>query len=636
MEKERYADYRSVISDSWNRCITFGLDHDHQPANPAPADSVLAELETEFQELRSATEAEVAPYYRNVLSNSRCLILLASKDATVLSRWGDERITDTHLKPWFQVGANWQEQTCGTNAIGTAIATASAVQIQRNEHFLKLHRSIIGSAAPIFDATRQLAGVLSVFSDAYLPQAHTLGMVRLLSQSVENRLIAKQHGAEHIQITLSTTADNFDSPWSGILVTNDEGQVVASNQRADQLLGTLTLGTSLDELFTTHRNHILGHPEHQPLQLLTHNKVRLSARIKRPTQIQGSPAKALPNVRANPAPKPEPITLDRLEFGDPAVRRCAEQGMKVLDRDVPLLITGETGVGKEVLVKALHRASERSEQPLVAVNCAAIPPELVESELFGYEAGAFTGARAQGAQGLIRKAHKGVLFLDEIGEMPLAAQSRLLRVLQERVVTPVGGTSSVPVDLLLVTATNRPLSERIETGHFRADLYYRINGLCVRLPPLRERADKRALIQSLYHQYREPGQPEALSPKVLATLENHPWPGNIRQLVNVLRVAVALADGNDIQLWHLPEDFLAQYDGARETPLSQPVPTAPEVMVVASRQGDAKPPLVAESGVPSQILQVYQRCNGNVSQTAKTLAISRNTLYKRLRELGVR
>ena len=628
MPKDRYADYRSVISDSWNRCIAFGLDHDHQPATPAPADGVLAELETRFQELRTATEAEVAPYYRNVLSNSRCLILLASMDATVLQRWGDERITDTHLKPWFQVGANWQEQTCGTNAIGTAIATASAVQIQRNEHFLKVHRSIIGSAAPIFDATRQLAGVLSVFSDAYLPQAHTLGMVRLLSQSVENRLIAKQHGEEYIQITLNTTADNFDSPWSGILVTNDEGQVVASNQRADQLLGTVTLGISLDDLFTTHRNHILSHPEHQPLQLLTHNKVRLSARIKHPTRI-------LDSAPADPAPSPDLITLDRLEFGEPSVRRCAEQSMKVLDRDVPLLITGETGVGKEVLVKALHRASRRREQPLVAVNCAAIPPELVESELFGYEAGAFTGARAQGAQGLIRKAHKGILFLDEIGEMPLAAQSRLLRVLQERVVTPVGGTSSVPVDLLLVTATNRPLSERIETGHFRADLYYRINGLCVRLPPLRERADKRALIQSLYLRNREPGQPEDLSPKVLATLENHPWPGNIRQLVNVLRVAVALADGNDIQLWHLPEDFLAQYDATRDNTPSQPAPTAPEPIEVY-RPGITQPDAVAEAGEPSQILQVYQRCNGNVSQTAKALAISRNTLYKRLRELGVR
>ncbi|MEC7816183.1 MAG: sigma-54-dependent Fis family transcriptional regulator, partial [Pseudomonadota bacterium] len=540
MKQDRYADYRSVIADSWNRCIDYGLHQDHQPAPPSPPEPVAADLRARHQELLTATDAEVVPYYRNVLSNSRCLILLASNDATVIQRWGDERITDTHLKPWFEVGANWQEQTCGTNAIGTAIATASAIQIQRNEHFLKVHRSIIGSAAPIFDATRQLAGVLSVFSDAYLPQAHTLGMVRLLSQSVENRLIARHYEAEHIQITLNTTADNFDSPWSGILVASDEGEVIASNQRADQLLGMVTIGTNLDDLFTTHRNHILGHPEHQPLQLLTHNRVRLSARIKRPAMPQEATPKPEPQIRSPGKRAPAVITVDQLEYGEPAVRRCADQSMKVLDRDVPLLITGETGVGKEVLVKALHQASQRREQPLVAVNCAAIPPELVESELFGYEAGAFTGARAQGAQGLIRKADKGILFLDEIGEMPMAAQSRLLRVLQERVVTPVGGTHSIPVDLLLVTATNRPLSERIDAGHFRADLYYRINGLCVRLPPLRERADKRALILSLYRQFREAGQPESLSPKVLNTLENHPWPGNIRQLVNVLRVAVAL------------------------------------------------------------------------------------------------
>ncbi|HCP21703.1 MAG TPA: sigma-54-dependent Fis family transcriptional regulator, partial [Marinobacter hydrocarbonoclasticus] len=376
-------------------------------------------------------------------------------------------------------------------------------------------------------------------------------------------------------------------------------------------------------------------PEHQPLQLLTHNKVRLSARIKRPTRDYGPPPALESKSPDTHRPLSELITIDNLEYGEPSVRRCAEQSMKVLDRDVPLLITGETGVGKEVLVKALHQASQRRDHPLVAVNCAAIPPELVESELFGYEAGAFTGARAQGALGLIRKANKGILFLDEIGEMPIAAQSRLLRVLQERVVTPVGGTSSIPVDLLLVTATNRPLAERIESGHFRADLYYRINGLCVHLPRLRERADKRALIHNLYRQYREPGQPEELSPKVLTILENHPWPGNIRQLVNVLKVAVALADGRDIQLWHLPEDFLAQYDTAKESTRSQlPLPV-PEAKPALTQSTDI-PESVEEANEQSHVIQVYQRYNGNISQAAKALSISRNTLYKRLRELGIR
>jgi len=624
MKKNEYSDERSVIADSWNRCIAWGLSQDHVPESAPPDFCQLEEINHKYRELLSVTEAEVLPYYRNVLANSRCLILLADHTATVLSSWGDERITETRLKPWFQAGANWREQSCGTNAIGTSIVIGAPVQIQRNEHFLKANRSIIGSAAPIFDAHRQIVGVLSVFSDAYLPQAHTLGMVRLLSQSVENRLIHRQFGPDHFQITLNTTADNFDSPWSGILVCDDSGRVIASNQRADQLLGTNTVDARLDDLFNGNRNRILSYPESQTLQLVTQSRVRLSARIKRPAMIAD-------NIRSAEASQPpaktgqQPSEIDNLEYGDSTVRRCASQCLKVLQRGVPVLITGETGVGKEVLVKTLHRASHRKEQPLIAVNCAAIPPELVESELFGYEPGAFTGARAQGSLGFIRKANKGVLFLDEIGEMPLSAQSRLLRVLQERVVTPVGSTDSVPVDILLITATNLPLSSRINNGHFRADLYYRINGLCVELPALRNRADRLPLIQNLYSRHRDPGQSEQLSHKVLSALNNHPWPGNIRQLVNVLRVAIAIADGEDVQIWHLPEDFLSEFEA---TPGERAAPPIPEAITAGIEK--------EQNDTLTLTLQAYRKCTGNISQAARELAISRNTLYKRLRELGVR
>jgi len=634
MRKNKHLDDRSDIAISWERCIAWGLDPEHQPTPPALSDMRLEDLSRQHNELISSTEAEVVPYYTNVLSSSRCLILLANQHATVLKVWGDQRITESGLRPFFQEGANWQEQQCGTNAIGTAIASGKAIQIQRNEHFLKFHRSIIGSAAPIFDTRKQLTGVLSVFSDAYLPQAHTLGMVKLLAQSVENRLLNRQFEADYFQITLNTTADNFDSPWSGILICDESGKVVASNQRADQLLGTQTTDVWLDDLFTTHRNDILGYPEHSPLQLMTKGKVRLSARVKRPSPVETMPLEAgrgtqKPDLRSKPA------SFSDLEYGDVSVRRCAEQSLKVLERGVPILITGETGVGKEVLVNALHKATHRRDQPLVAVNCAAIPPELVESELFGYEAGAFTGARAQGSLGFIRKAHKGILFLDEIGEMPLSAQSRLLRVLQERVVTPVGATESIPVDILLITATNRSPLSSIESGQFRADLYYRINGLCVELPALRNRTDKRNLIQHIYSQHRDPVQSESLTPRVLSALENHPWPGNIRQLTNVLRVAIAIADGDDVQIWHLPADFLAEFDTT--APSAQ---TETNELPVASTQNPKTPTGHRQENGDQHsnalTLQVYHKCKGNVSSAARELSISRNTLYKRLRELGVR
>jgi transcriptional regulator of acetoin/glycerol metabolism len=410
---------------------------------------------------------------------------------------------------------------------------------------------------------------------------------------------------------------------------------VASNQRADQLLSKTTVGVRLDDLFTTHRNHILGHPPQSALQLSTKNRVRLSVKVQRPTVAQIRPPTGAPSaaVRQTKVTNTNSADFSALEYGDATVRRCAEHSLKVLERGVPVLITGETGVGKEVLVKALHQATQRKEQALVAVNCAAIPPELVESELFGYEAGAFTGARAQGSLGFIRKAHKGILFLDEIGEMPLSAQSRLLRVLQERVVTPVGATDSIAVDILLITATNRAPALHLESGQLRADLYYRINGLCVELPALRDRTDKHKLVQHIYSQYRDPVQSEALSPRVLAALIHHPWPGNIRQLVNVVRVAVAIADGEDLQIWHLPADFLAQLDFAAASDQSDAVISATGGNGSKATLGELKK---AAPKPLAHTLQVYQKCMGNVSSTARELSISRNTLYKRLRELGVR
>lgn len=633
MKNSPQTESRTDVSESWQRCIALGLDHEGEPIQLTLSNEQLQGITRQYDELLASAEAEVVPYYQNVLSSSRCLILLANHKGTVLKSWGDQRTTESRLKPWFREGANWQEQLCGTNAIGTAIASRRAVQVQRSEHFLKVHRSLIASAAPIFDSDKELAGVLSVFSDAYLPQHHTLGMVRLLAQSVENRLLNRQFEADFFQIILNTTADNFDSPWSGILVCNDSGRVVASNQRADQLLGTKTKNVMLDELFTASRSDVLGHPERSPLQLKTKSKVRLSALVKRPSTIRTAPAEMKADVQRSTFPD-KPASFSNLEYGDTSVRRCAEQSLKVLERGVPVLITGETGVGKEVLVNALHKASQRKDQPLVAVNCAAIPPELVESELFGYEPGAFTGARAKGSLGLIRNAHKGILFLDEIGEMPVSAQSRLLRVLQERVVTPVGATESVVIDIWLITATNRSPLSSIESGQFRADLYYRINGLSVEIPALRHRKDIRSLIQHIYQQHRDPGQSESLAPQLLSTLENHPWPGNIRQLVNVLKVAIALADGEDVQIWHLPADFLAEFGGTA----SPDEIAAPEYSERHTPE-PAKIPIQREGGEHNShahILQVYHRCKGNVSSAARELSISRNTLYKRLRELGLR
>lgn len=619
------SEFVDIIAASWARCRGFGLSHTSRPPVNSITRAELDQLRERNRVLLETTELEVLPYYENILANSKCMILLTDHKGAILDNWGDQRFVESTRKPLFRAGTTWLEETHGTNAIGTAIACGHAVQVQRNEHYLKSNRFMIGSAAPILDEHQQLVGVLNVSSDAYLPQAHTLGMVRLMSQSVENRLLIRNYTSEHFLLTFNTNADNLDSQWSGIIAFNDSGAIVATNRRAGQMLNTTLEGCQLADIFELGQQDLRSLADLSQLSLKSLARRQFHGQVKRPTR----PA-ALPETDNGASAGPEPgFHFGDIEFGEPRLQRCIQQARRVVDRDIPILIHGETGVGKEVFVKALHQASNRRQQPMVAVNCAAIPAELVESELFGYEKGAFTGASSRGAIGLVRKAHQGVLFLDEIGEMPLSAQARLLRVLQEREVMPLGSSESYPVDIRLVSATNQQLREKVESGQFRRDLYYRVSGLNLQLPPLRERADKRELCRRLYERYREPHHCEALPEDILDLFERHRWPGNIRQLINVLQVALAMADSEAIAMWHLPDDLIQDLEEQHAD--GQMFSVAERPQLVAGT--DVDHPETADN---DGLLTIYKHYKGNVSKTARHLGFSRNTVYKRLRELGMR
>ena len=266
-------------------------------------------------------------------------------------------------------------------------------------------------------------------------------------------------------------------------------------------------------------------------------------------------------VRDAPSARDAPplATLETLDTGDAQVAAILRRVAKLRGRDIPILVLGKTGTGKEWLARAIHHDSPRRTAPFVALNCASLPDTLIEAELFGYEDGAFTGAKKRGSVGKIVQADGGTLFLDEIGDMPLAQQVRLMRVLQERTVVPLGGTRAIPVDLRIVCATHRNLREMIEAGTFREDLYYRINGLVVTLPPLRERTDLAALVDAHARHCKPEGErlPTRVSAEVLERFAQCRWPGNLRQLANVLRTASIMAEGAEqIELEDLPDDFL--------------------------------------------------------------------------------
>ncbi|MFJ2483986.1 sigma-54-dependent Fis family transcriptional regulator [Pseudomonas sp. NPDC087598] len=599
----------ALVQNSWQRCRAFGLDHQSAPAFDQLPAAGIAHLLDSHHSLVQTTHQEVLPYYENILSNSNCLIMLADNQGQVLTSWGTQRFIEPNLARGFQPGASWIERASGTNAIGTALACEQAVHIEHDEHFLKANRFMTGSAAPIFDAERKVIAVLDVSSDSYLPPSHTLGMVKMMSQTVENRLILNLFHGQHFQLTFNTGLNNLDSQWAGLLIFDESGQVLSANRRADNLLGVRLSRVSVESLFKVSLLELINQPDGLPFALQTSGRNRFQCLLKRPKQ---APIQARVFVAETKPVAPAAISLSTLHFGDSRVEKAVRQAERLLEKDIPLLIHGETGVGKEVFVKALHQASSRSKQAFIAVNCAAIPAELVESELFGYEKGAFTGASQKGSIGLIRKADKGTLFLDEIGDMPLPTQARLLRVLQERCVQPVGSSELFAVDLRIISATNRSLREQVQLGRFREDLYYRIGGLTLELPPLRERSDKEALFKRLWEQHREPTQWAGLSREVLELFGRHPWPGNLRQVSSVMQVALAMAEEQPVRPEHLPDDFFVDL----------------EMEPVESTQ-----PLGLDLNDVEALNRELKAAGGNISHLARRLGVSRNTLYKRLRQI---
>jgi len=306
----------------------------------------------------------------------------------------------------------------------------------------------------------------------------------------------------------------------------------------------------------------------------------------------------------------KPVHAPATFFSD-ELEAAINRSVRLIDADIPLLLQGETGTGKEVVARELHRRSSRAASPFVAVNCAALPESLIESELFGYMPGAFTGARREGAPGLLREANGGTLFLDELGDMPLAMQSRLLRVLQEREVTPLGGSRAHALDIIVIAATHRELEDLVQRGEFRADLYYRIAQAKLRLSAFREHADPAEVIRQLWRALGGAQIPMQLAPALVDHLATLRWPGNLRQLVGLLRSLMALGEvGTTLTMSDLPSEL--------KNAQTVPVPAC------------AAAPGSLHSLEQQAIDGAIAICGGNVTAAARQLGVSRSTIYRRL------
>ena len=683
------------IEESHQRCAALGLSRIERP-DYEPLMRGDLNVARERNQRLSTHAAPVMEMLFEQIIDSHSMIVLTDAQGTILHSVGDNDFLERADKIALAPGANWAEHSKGTNAIGTALFAEAPTVVHAGEHFMHAHDFLTCSATPIFDPRGNMLGVLDVSGDHRTYHRHTMGLVRMSARMIENQWLHDDY-SNRLRLHFHRSVSYLGTLVEGVVVVGADGKIIGANRSALELLGMSGASLrmqSLTSLFGATAASVFDHfrsPLAVPMQLNAPcgTPFFVSARFVWPPRAAVSGAvnwidancadevgdvvdSAPLSQRLQDVPEPRPVRaahaavaprkaaglgLSRLETGDARIAATVEKVRRVLNRDIPLLILGQTGTGKEVLARAAHHDSHRARQPFVAVNCASIPESLIESELFGHEEGAFTGARRKGSTGLITQADGGTLFLDEIGDMPMALQARLLRVLQERCVTPLGGQKAISVDIAVIAATHRDLRGMIERNQFREDLYYRLNGLVVRLPALCERTDLAVLVKRILAA-EVPDRPPQVSPSVMALFRRYGWPGNVRQLVNVLRTAAVMA-GTEAQIneAHLSEDFLedvrraAPHRAGTESVPNERATAEPFLALVEAADGagtsafDAPvvcadehpvaPPVrsakTLEEGEVEMIRSALDAARGNISEAAKRLGISRNTIYRKLR-----
>lgn len=650
-----------IIDLSHRRSRAFGIATTDAPDFSSPRRGDLSQALDENRFLFQHAAPVMETLYDQIV-NTHSMVVLTSSKGLVLHSLGDNDFLEKASRVALTPGMDWSERSKGTNAIGTALTEEEAVTVLGDQHYIQANQILACSCTPIFDPYGQVIGALDVTGDHRSFHQHTLALVRMSAQMIENHMFADVF-AKAIRIHFHTRSEFLGTLVEGIVVFSPEGRFLSANRSAQFQLG-LSINalrahtfSSLFGLAVSGLHEIFAAGSTTPKQLCLHNGVSVWCRVKyKKTPTWTHPAGLIsdaegpadsPVTRPAAAPAPAPAearrppmsTLRYLDTGDAQVAAVIQKLRMVRGRDIPIMILGETGTGKDLLAQAIHGDSERRGQPFVSVNCASIPETLIESELFGYEEGAFTGARKKGAAGKIQQANGGTLFLDEIGDMPKHLQARLLRVLQERKVSPLGAGKEIEVDIAVVCATHKNLKDMIAKGEFREDLYYRLNGLVVRLPALRERSDFDTVVHRILHTLCNQPDDVRISSEVMRMFRAYAWPGNFRQLHNLLRTAVAMVGCHgEIQVEHLPDDFLEEASSAR-APIPRASAAMPEEAPVFALPSAHTPEVeVPDAGrlqdvALSAMAQMLRLHKGNVSAAAKALGVSRNTIYRRKAQL---
>lgn len=572
------------------------------------------------------------------LRDAGYVILLTDSEGVTVDFAGASSLERELRHAGLYLGSCWSEREEGTCGVGTCIVDQVPMTVHKAEHFRAPNITLTCTAAPLFGPEGQLLGVLDA-SALYSPddkksQLLVAQLVSHYARLIEDANLLHQHSRQWV-LKFNTRREFLEVQAECLAVLDEHGQIICVNRAALRELGGKDqgplLGRHVGEIFS------LGFEDFPNLDNIPFETI-LPLRCPMTGKTYFGSLRSPSGRKQRAAPVHADVTpvarrgspceqLDMLAGSDSQMMDNVARAKRVMNLDIPILLMGETGTGKEAFAKAIHLASDRGNKPFVALNCAAIPESLIESELFGYSEGAFTGARVKGMRGKIAQSSGGTLFLDEIGDMPLQLQTRLLRALAEREVLPLGGESPLRVDLHVICATHQNIPELVVAGRFREDLYFRLNGMTLRLPNLRDRSDRAALIESVLVMEAGEGRTAAcLSPEVQEALLAYGWPGNIRELHSALRYALAVGDDGLITLADLPLELKAVASDGRSHGAGGPTIGASAAAVEARAAGSSQ---------REELMALLKRHHWGITGAARELGVCRATVYRRMKRLGI-
>ncbi|MBN2873765.1 MAG: sigma 54-interacting transcriptional regulator [Spirochaetales bacterium] len=620
---------KAYIARSHERCRRMGIDKSRvYSARILPPAQLFEKLEAK-RELVLVAEPFLEQLH-GFLRGSNFFSMLTDADGCILSMVGDESILAEAFALRMTPGAYMDEASIGTNAMGTCLIEAEPVQVSGPEHFVEAYHLWTCSGAPIRGVDGSIIGAIDLTGYSEYVHPHTLGMVVAAADAV-SRMLEIRHYNEELAMTNKYLETILESISAGIVTVGLDGKVKTANEHAATMFGydvPTMLKLSAQDLIEGWEEILLMLRSDQRFMdedvsvRATANKLQFNLSAYPILDSSGDlrdvifvfkDVKKIRKLANRIMGRRALYTFDKIVGKNPDFVRVLNFAKKMADSRSNILIMGESGTGKELFAQAIHNHSDRRDESFVAINCAAIPRTLIESELFGYEEGSFTGARRGGQPGKFEVADGGTVFLDEIGEMPLDMQTRLLRVIEEGTVCRIGSSTESVVNVRIVAASNKDLEEEVNNGNFRKDLYYRLNVLPMRLPPLRERRDDIPLLVDYFMLQitrKLNKKPVEIPEEHIRQLMEHDWPGNIRELENLVELMVN-AEGLP---WRLPLPF------PRHDDIGSPTPPMP-ANLNSERLSDVE---------RRHILATLDRHGGNMSLAAKALGIGRNTLYRKL------